>query len=189
MPPIYSVDTGSTVPVREHSSVAQKYPWKFWTDSHSYSIVNIDVIIRGSGYTQPPKVVIDSPVIGTRATAHAYISNGQVSGITILNAGTGYITTPKVTLVGGNGSSANTAIASAILGNSPARTFNLAIKFDRISKVGLYSTFAHDEQLTADGNTSVFELKYDPTNDKSKISILKNNQVLLISEYTISLYT
>ena len=55
--------------------------------------------------------------------------------------------------------------------------------------MGLYSTFAHDEQLTADGNTSVFELKYAPTNDKSKISILKNNQVLLISEYTISLYT
>ena len=189
MPPIYSAETGSTIPVREQSSAAQQYPWKFWADNHSYSIVSIDVIIRGSGYTQPPKVVIDSPVTGTRATAQAYISNGQVSGVTILTAGTGYITSPKVTLVGGNGTSANIAIASAILGNSPARTINLAIKFDRITKEGLYSEFAHADQFTADGNTSVFELKYAPTNDKSKISILKNNQVLLISEYTISLYT
>ena len=62
------------------------------------------------------------------------------------------------------------------------------MKFDRISKDGAYSTFTRDEEFTASGSSSVFELKYPPTRDKSKISLTLTGELVLRSEYSISLY-
>lgn len=185
IPPAFSSVDGKATSLTSTDERLNSYPWKFWSDNHKYSITDIQLSYAGTDYTTPPTVVIDGD--GTGAIAQAYISNGSVSGIVITNNGLGY-TTATVTLVGGNGNSANIAKAVAILGDTKSRTFNMTMKFDRISKEGLYKSFTHGQQFTASGNTATFNLEYAPTRDKSKIKILKNNQVVYKDEYSISLF-
>jgi len=186
LPPAYSPEAGMALPVTSSSELSQSYPWKSWSDNHSFSIVDIVISNAGSGYIQPPNVLIEGN--GTGATAKAFISNGVVSGIEVLTAGTGYTYAPTVKLVGGNASNSNIATAIAVIGDTKARTFNVGIKFDRISKEGLYTSFEQTQTFVANGYSSVFELNYAPTRDKTKITILKNNQLVLNTEYTINLY-
>jgi hypothetical protein len=186
LPATYSEVDGSVVPVKLGSSQLDEYPWKWWADNNGYSIVDIQLYDSGEQYTQIPKVLIEGN--GTGATAQAYVSNGRVSGIQVLTPGAGYTQTPTVTLVGGNPAGVNSAKAVAILGDSKARMFDLSVKFDRINKDGLYQSFNQEQTFIATGFTSVFDLNYPPTRDKSKISLFKNNQVILNNEYSISLY-
>ena len=186
LPPTYSVADGKTVPITFERSEFSQYPWKWWTDNNGYTITDILLYNGGTTYVTPPRVVIEGN--GTGATAQAYISNGKVSGIVMLNEGSGYTQTPSVTLVGGNSNDGVTAKATAVLGNTKARSFDLTVKFDRISKTGDYQSYIQDQTFTATGSTAVFELAYAPTRDKTKISIFKDNQLVLTNEYTISLY-
>ena len=189
LPPRYSVIEGKIEPVPYTSEELNSYPYKWWNDNKGYSVVNILLAAGGSGYVEAPSVTITSTDTGTGATAQAYISNGVVIGIKILTKGTGYSTTPTVSLVGGNGTSQDIARAVAVLGETPVRTFDMTVKFDRISKTGYYQTFGNTEEFTADGYSAVFELKYAPSRDKSKISVTLNGQVVLNNEYVITLYT
>ena len=186
LPSVYNQAAGKIITVNESSDEITLYPWKWWLDNKGYGIVEIKVSSPGSGYTSPPTVVIEGN--GTGAQAQAYISSGKVSGIRVLNQGSGYTITPVISLVGGNGSSTDKAKAVPILGNNKARTMDISIKFDRINKVGYYSNFSDTQTFTASGSSSVFELKYAPTRDKSKINITINGQLVLGSDYTISLY-
>ena len=186
LPPTYSVADGKVVPITFERNELTQYPWKWWTDNNGYSITDILLYDGGTTYNTVPRVVIDGN--GTGATAQAYISNGRVSGIKMLTLGSGYTQRPTVTLVGGNSNDGVQAKATAVLGDTKIRTFYLAVKFDRISKTGDYQSYTQDQTFVATGTTAVFELKYAPTNDKTKISIFKNNQVVLNSEYTSSLY-
>ena len=188
LPPTYSTAEGKIVTIQSNSGELSQYPWKWWADNNGYSVVAIEIADTGSDYREPPRVVIIGS--GTGATAQAYISNGSVSGIRMITTGTGYTSAPTVSLVGGNGASTAIARAVAILGDSKVRTFDLAIKFDRITKDGLYTKFLQTEPtITSTGETAVFDLSYAPTRDKSKITILKNNQLVLRNEYDINLYT
>ena len=186
LPPAYDPVKGSAVPVTFNSGYTEAYPWKFWKDNLGFTISEIVVSLAGAGYTSPPTVIIDGA--GTGAKAQAYISNGRVSGIKIINAGIGYTTTPVVTLVGGNGSGNVIAKAVAFLGNSKIRSFNIGVKFDRISKTGNYSTFVNTEKFTATGSSSVFDLSYPLSRDKTKITVFKNGDYVLNNEYNVSLY-
>jgi len=186
LPPAYIPSEGKAIPIRVNNETIDTYPWKWWKDNNGYSIVSISVSNAGADYTQPPSVLIQGD--GTGAEAIAYISNGTVSGITVTNSGSGYTKAPTVSLVGGNPSSSTRAKAIAIIGNTKARTFGLGVKFDRVNKVGIYSSFTQSETIIATGNTAVFDLKYAPTRDKSKITITKNGQVVLPDEFSISLY-
>ena len=131
---------------------------------------------------------------GTGATAKAFISNGKVSGVQVLTPGSGYTKAPTITLIGGNSPTDIQARAVAVIGDSQVRTFDVSVKFDRISTSGIYNTFSQTQTFTATGNSSVFLLNYPPTNDKTKIRvtqksfITKKTQVVLASEYTINLY-
>ena len=58
-------------------------------------VVNIIVTDSGSGYTNPPTVLIQGGG-GTGATATAVISNGVVVSITVTDAGTGYTNAPSI---------------------------------------------------------------------------------------------
>ena len=186
-PVVYSEEDGRVVPVLENSELINTYPWKYWADNRGYSVVSIKVSDKGEGYTTPPTVLIESDS-GTGATAKAFISNGKVSGVEVVTQGSGYLTAPKVSLVGGNGSN-SPAKAIAVLGDGKVRNFNITIKFDRIAKQGLYVDLTHNETFVASGDTSVFELSYAPTRDKSKITILKNGELVLNNEYQIDLFT
>jgi hypothetical protein len=187
LPPVYSETDGKIIPTTISNENIQSYPWKWWLDNQGYSVTSIEVYEAGTGYSAVPTVRIEGT--GTGATARAYISNGTVSGIVVLTPGSGYTTSPTITLVGGNDSGSVQARATAILGGSPVRTFNLGIKFDRLSKTGLYSTYSQTQTFTASGLTSVFELNYACTRDKSKITIYKDGELILNDQYTINLYT
>jgi hypothetical protein len=185
-PPTYSVIDGTILPVDNSFNNADQYPWKWFVDNQGYEIVSINLISAGSGYTSPPRVLITGSGVG--ATARAFISNGRVSGIEVTNPGQGYTAAPTISLVGGNGNSADIARAAAVLGNSLIRTFNVSLKFDRIGKLGSLEKFSKTEILIAPGFTSTFNLQFAPTTDKSKISVVKNGQIVLDNEYFITLY-
>jgi len=187
LPPVYSTVSDQILPVDTNAgSELESYPWKWWTDNNSFSVVSIVVTDGGNGYNSVPSVFIEGD--GTGAKATAFISNGRVVSIQVNDPGVGYTRAPLISIVGGNGTSQNIAKASAILGDSKIRSFRLGLKFDRITKNGVYSEFVRAEEFTASGSSSVFELKYPPTRDKSKITVVLNDEIVLKSEYSISLY-
>ena len=192
LPPVYSVFDGRANPVNSSSSEISQYPWKWWADNNTYTVTAIEVYEQGSGYTTPPKVLIVGT--GTGATAKAFISNGKVSSIQVLTAGSGYTTAPTITLVGGTSPTNIQAKAVAVISDSQVRTFDVAIKFDRISTGGIYNAFSQTQTFIATGNSAVFLLNYPPTNDKNKIKVTqksfstKKTQVVLPNDYTINLY-
>lgn len=186
LPPTYSALDGKIIPVTASNELIQSYPWKWWLDNNGYSIDAIEVYDGGTDYRTPPKVLIEGN--GTGATARAFVNNGRVSGIIVLTQGVGYTKAPTITLVGGNPSTSRQAKAVALLKNNKARTFNLTVKFDRTSKTGDYLNYEQTQSFVASGLTSIFELNYAPTRDKTKISILRNGQVVLGGDYSINLY-
>jgi hypothetical protein len=186
LPPYYSVTDNKILPINFDSSLLNTYPYKWWTDNNGYSVVEISVSYGGTDYTDPPTVIIEGN--GAGATAQAYISNGSVTAIKVLTEGFGYTKTPTVLLVGGNGTSQNKAKAAVVLGKTPVRNLNLTVKFDRIAKQGYFQDYTVSETFTATGLTAVFNLRYAPNRDKSKISIFKNGDIILDSDYTLSLY-
>ncbi len=186
LPPAYSVRDGKILPVSQSYNRFNEYPWKWWADNNGYSIVSINVSNPGAGYKTPPSVLIEGN--GTGAKATAFIANGRVSGIRVDDPGTGYTSIPTISLVGGNGTDPNKALAAAVLGDSKVRTFDLAMKFDRISKDGIYQNFSQTQTFTATGYSAIFELNYAPTNDKTKIQVIKNGEIVLGNEYEINLY-
>jgi hypothetical protein len=187
LPPAYSEVDGEILPITDNFNKFQEYPWKWWTDNNGFSVVDIVISYPGSGYITPPTVVISGN--GKGATAEAYVSNGRVSAIRVVNEGVGYTETPMISLVGGNGGSLDTAKAVAVIGGSKVRTFKTSVKFDRLSKDGLYLNFDQAQQFEASGFSSVFELRYAPTRDKTKINVFKNGEIVLRDQYTIQLYS
>jgi hypothetical protein len=188
LPPYYSEEKGKIIPVESNDDILATYPYKFWNDNKGYQIVEISIASKGADYTEAPKVLITGGN-GSGAKAKAYVSNGKVTGIALTEHGTGYTSTPTVSLVGGNGTSPSVARAVAVLGNGKTRSMSVNMKFDRLSKTGIYNNFTQTESFTANGSTAVFNLTYPPTRDKAKISIINNGQVVLNNEYTISLFT
>jgi hypothetical protein len=186
LPPIIDSETGQLISIFPGNALLDQYPRISWRDNQGFSIKEILVSDQGSGYTNPPRVVIEGT--GKGARAQAFISNQKVTSIRVLDSGIGYTTSPSISLIGGNGSGNNTAKAVAILGDSKIRTFDLKIKFDRITKEGLYSNFSNQETFTASGNTAVFDLSFPPTTDRSKIEVSIDDQLILESEYGIQYY-
>ncbi len=186
LPPVYSKVDGKILPVNQSYDRFDEYPWKSWADNNGFGIVAIEIPYGGSDYTNAPTVIIEGN--GAGATAQAYVSNGSVRSIRVLTEGYGYTQTPIIRLVGGNGSSPNNARAVAILGNSKTRTFDFTLKFDRVDKTGQYSNFQQTQTFVATGFSAVFSLAFAPNIEKRFISVTKNDQVVLSSEYIIDLY-
>ena len=187
LPPEYSVASGKILPIDTTNDIKDLYPWKSWKDNLGFGITEILVGNSGAGYTSEPSVLITGS--GSGATAQAYIANGLVVEIRVLTAGQGYITTPIISLIGGNGSNSNIATAIPVLGNSAIRSFDTTLKFDRITKNGYYQELFVNESITVDGTTSIFELKYAPTEKKDEINISLNDQILFNNEYEIIYFT
>jgi hypothetical protein len=187
LPPAYSARDGKILPVNQYYNRLSEYPWKWWADNNGYSIVSVSIANPGADYTSPPSVLIEGT--GTGAIAQAFVSNGKVTSVRVINSGSGYIGIPTVSLVGGNGASTNIAKAVAILGDGKVRSFDITMKFDRTNKNGTYQTTLQSQTFTATGFSAVFELNYAPTRDKNKITVMKNNQTVLSTAYELNLYT
>lgn len=76
------------------------------------SVYKVSITVGGSGYVTPT-VTFSPPTSGTTATGTVAVVGGVVTGVTIVNPGTGYTTVPSVTInpVGGGGG----AVAGAAL--------------------------------------------------------------------------
>jgi hypothetical protein len=189
LPSIFSTAANSIVTVDENSDLIEKYPWKWWTENNGYELIGIEIVNSGEGYTEPPSVVV---LENSKISARAFISNGKVSKVLIEPSEENFKSTPKILLVGGTRSQ-NIARAVAILGKSKVRSFNISIKFDRITREGLISNFIKQEIIVAPGKTSSFDLRNPPRADKRNISIsIRNNvkeDILLSSDYSITFYT
>lgn len=61
-------------------------------------VANATVNVQGMGYIVTPSVTFSPSPTGVTATGTATVQNKQVTGITIINPGTAYVTPPSVTI-------------------------------------------------------------------------------------------
>ena len=109
--------------------INQEYPT--WYANRFNKIASIIITNPGRGYTSEPTIIIEGAVEGeVNATAAARIDfdTGELIAIDLLTSGGGYLTTPRVTINGGN---LEPATAYAVLENKQVRSINTTIKFDR----------------------------------------------------------
>jgi len=171
------------------------YPWKNWVDNIGFTIISIEVADGGSGYINPPVVRITGGY-GTGASAKAYISNGIVNRVTIINQGKGYLKAPTVTLDGGLSDGGVAGRAVAIIETEVVRANKISIKFDRITNNYFVYEINEIETFTGTGARLQFDLKYSPikTIGKARVTIngtdvLRNEFVLTTKKSTANGYT
>jgi hypothetical protein len=70
---------------------------KPWNDNHTHEIGSISVNNGGSGYNFVPTVTITGGS-GSGAKATATVEGGVITAINVTNQGTGYVTTPNVSI-------------------------------------------------------------------------------------------
>jgi hypothetical protein len=63
----------------------------------------VNISNTGTGYGAPPNVVFSPPPPIVNATATATVAGGLITGLTITDAGLGYVANPIVTVTGGGG--------------------------------------------------------------------------------------
>ena len=182
LPAAFSDAEGKITRVTTDSPLLTQMPWKLWADNNKYSVVGITVTDAGDQYAQPPAIRITGD--GTGASAKAYVSNGKITSIQIINGGVGY-THATVSIIGGNLPGGNVAKASVVLGNAKVRTFDVGIKFDRITKLGNYRSLIAVDEFTASGATAAFDLSYPPILDSDKVSVTINSQIVISNEFRI----
>jgi hypothetical protein len=116
------------------STVWTNFPYNQWYNNYLLTVTSVEMIAGrfGTGYTEPPQVIITGDA-EISAEAEAIINSlGQVVAVTVTNPGSGYRTTPTVTFDGGNGSGAQAVVRAE---NTMIRSFTTTIKFDRCQYV------------------------------------------------------
>jgi hypothetical protein len=143
-----------------------------------FTVQSFTITNGGSGYTQPPNVIIDAPTgpNGIRAEAIATIENGSVIAVDIISTGNQYLFPPNVTFTGGGGSGAEaTAIMapiyytleSATLPSAGISTITLNTNLNNtvsigttvyFSRLSLQITSSHSFEWVGSGN-DIFQAK------------------------------
>jgi hypothetical protein len=160
------------------STVWSNFPYNQWYNNYLLTVTSIEMITGrfGTGYTEPPQVIITGDAVEP-AEAEAIINSlGQVVAVTVTNPGSGYSTVPTVTFDGGNGSGAQAVVRAE---NVMVRSFNTKIKFDRCqyvtsiyewSSTAVYQTgqmVRYDDRVwmaVSDDSTEVFGPTFDLAN-------------------------
>lgn len=111
-----------------------------WYENYKYSVVDIDIVDGGAGFTLTPNITISGGG-GQGATAIVSINTtfGNIANVTIVDAGRGYTTTPNIT-VNGNGTGAILVpkLKNMFYQTDQSKSYNTSrnitteIKFDRI---------------------------------------------------------
>jgi len=110
------------------SALWSTWPYNQWYSNYLLSLESVQIIDGGSGYTQPPVVIITGDATEPAEATAVINSIGQVVAVNVTNSGSGYIQTPTITFDGGNGVAAR---AYAVMNNSLVRSFRTVIKYDR----------------------------------------------------------
>jgi hypothetical protein len=189
LPAYYNSTDGLFETVSVGSTLTNVYPWSDWSNNYSYGIGSVVITNPGTLYTSAPAVQISGPDLlnGTTATAQAYISGKQLYAVLVTNTGSGYTSTPTISLVGGT--TGTTATVYPNLVNGLVRKNTIDIKFDRISTVDQIGSIDITDRFYCDGSKNEFILSWVAQADKQKIDVTLDNDLVLISDYTIKYYT
>jgi hypothetical protein len=166
------------------STVIDAYPWKNWLDNASYKVVSLHIVDNGSLYHTPPVVRFISNS-GTGAEARAFISNGRVNRIVLLNPGTGYLKAPVVVLEGGLEETGTPATAVAVIGNGVTRSQTIKMKFDRVTQTYFITQLEETETFTGTGSRLQFPLTWAPDMRVNQSSVTVNGVEVLRDNYKL----
>ena len=130
----------STAPIWE------TWPYSQWITNYKLKVASVTVIEGGSGYTVPPQVIVTGDAV-TQATMTAKVNSaGVLVSIVVDTPGSGYVTTPILTISGGNGSGAT---AVAVLTPNLVRDLTTTIKYDRITYTSQVKDWTANTAFTA----------------------------------------
>ena len=130
-------NTQSDLPVT--SALWSTWPYNQWYSNYLLILDSVEIIDGGSGYTEPPVVIITGDATEPAEATAVLSSLGQVVAVNVTNAGSGYGQTPTITFDGGNGTEAR---AYAIMTNDLVRSFRTVIKYDRFQYFSDVSTWS-----------------------------------------------
>ena len=165
--------------------VIDTYPWKNWLDNVSYKIASLEIIDNGSNYHMEPTVRFVSNS-GSGAKARAFISNGKVNRIILLDPGSGYLSAPTVLLEGGLNPDGTPARAVAIIGNGAVRSQLIKMKFDRITRTYFITQLEETETFTGTGSKLQFSLQWAPDLRIGKSVVTVDGIDVLRDEYKLT---
>ena len=131
----FNSETNTLSDLPADSTVWSSWPYSQWYNNYLLSLDSVALITAGSGYTEPPLVIItanpNDPTPTEAAEATAILnSQGQVAFINVVNPGVGYKSTPTITFEGGGGSGLG-ATAYPRMTNDVIRQFRTVIRYDR----------------------------------------------------------
>jgi hypothetical protein len=122
------------------SLIWQQQPWSFWYDNYALGVVSVNVANAGSGYTVPPTAVVTGDCVTPAVLTVLVNSAGRITGVTVIDTGSGYTTTAIITLDGGNGTGGQlvAVMANALVDDTAynlVRSFDVTMKYDRYQYV------------------------------------------------------
>jgi hypothetical protein len=170
------------------------YPWKNWSDNLGFVVLSIEITDGGSGYLTPPVVTITSNS-GNGASAKAFIVNGSVNRIVLLNHGSKYLEAPEITFTGGYSTqTGRSAKAVAIIGtyngalqnNNVVRSTFVKIKFDRINQKYFVIQLDKSETFAGNGSLAQFELTWAPDIKIGQSSVTIDGVTVLRENYKLT---
>jgi hypothetical protein len=190
LPAVYNTATGLYQSVELGDPILSTYPWKAWTDNHSFYVGSIVIGNPGKNYTSRPTVIIQSAPgdQGSGATAEAYISGGQIIKIIVLSPGANYLTAPSV-IIQSSDPNAQPAVAYAQLANNTIRNNLIGMKFDRVGVDNSFEVMTAVDIFNCDGNTNEFTLRWLASPIKLDMSITLNGSYVILSDFIIEFYT
>jgi len=146
-------------------------------------IGSITMSSNGTGYATAPAITISAPTgTGVTATAKSVInSNGQVTGIRIINSGRGYISTPTITIGAAATVGVGTYWKNEIVTGSVSGTTARTKRWDsdtHILQVGIITgTFYPGEIITGYKSGAAYAIKVSAANTSITDKYRQNEEI------------
>ena len=124
-----------------------------------------------------------------QATARAYITNGKVTRISLLTAGSGYLKAPRIEFDGGLDTTRpyTPARAVAVLKSNVVRSNKVVIKFDRITRNYFVTELTQTESFVGTGSRKQYSLRFSPVLTVGHTTVKLNGNEVLRDDYSLSI--
>jgi hypothetical protein len=177
--------------IKSEFSEIQNYPWKFWADTLGFEILELKIVDQGEGYVTRPIIKIEGVKLenGTDAVASAFITNGRVNRVELINPGSKWIKAPEVKVIGGLSPDGRPARVVAIIGNSKSRSSHIKMRFDRISRSYEVTNLTEIEVFEGSmvsGSRTQFPLKWSPDIQYENTYVTVDGVEMLRGEFSLT---
>ena len=162
----------------------ETYPNKNWLDNSSYSVVSVKPVDGGQGYTSPPVLTLTGGG-GSGTILKTYLgTKGNVTKVDVVVTGSGYYSSPTISVNGNLIDGGREASFSVELGNNPVRGITTTFNFDRTTGTYVYTKIDQTQTFTASGSQFEFDLNWPIDLKITDVSVFRNNIEQLSNEYT-----